>query len=108
MGQTIKNQVYFQVAFASNLIENVGEVAWKDLDISFQYDLPLQIAQALASLGVSMETWLKVISVVDDPKQEDKMLNKQKQQFKNNLEMIASGNIKPDGEVNDNGPRREK
>ncbi|WP_051523343.1 phage portal protein [Ligilactobacillus hayakitensis] len=105
----------YQVVFASNLIKNVGEKAWKDLDISFQYDLPhdvlseVQTAQALASLGVSTETWLKVISVVNDPKQEeDKMLNEQKQQFKNNLEMIASGNIKPDGEVNDNGPRREE
>ncbi len=73
----------YQVVFASDLIENIIREAWKDVDINFQYDLPhdtlseAQTAQILSNL-VSSETWLKILSIGNDPWQEQERIEQEK------------------------------
>ncbi len=73
----------YQVVFASVLIENIIREAWKDVDINFQYDLPhdtlseAQTAQILSNL-VSSETWLKILSIGNDPWQEQERIEQEK------------------------------
>lgn len=60
-------------------------------------------ADEYSSLGISNKTWLKVLLVVNDPKQE-----KEKQdQMASNLDFLKQNNTVPDGDCNDNGQGRE-
>ena len=98
----------YQVVFASDLIENISREAWKDLDINFQYDLPhdtlseAQTAQILANL-VSSETWLKTLSIVNDPRQEQERMDREKnEQIKANMQVLKQTNAVTDGDPNAN------
>lgn len=100
----------YKVVFASDLINGVARDAWKDLEIHPQYDLPhdtlteTQTAQALANLGISRSTWLKQISIVDDPRQEEKAMDQEhKKQIEENLDVLKSNHAVVDGDNNDNG-----
>ena len=60
-------------------------------------------ADEYSSLGISNKTWLKVLSVVNDPRQE-----KEKQdQMASNLDFLKQNNAVTDGDCNDNGQGRE-
>ncbi len=98
----------YQVVFASDLIENISREAWKDLDINFQYDLPhdtlseAQTAQILANL-VSSETWFKTLSIVNDPRQEQERMDREKnEQIKANMQVLKQTNAVTDGDPNAN------
>ncbi len=104
---TLKARGFTEV-FASDLIENIDREAWKDLDINFKYDLPhdtlseAQTAQILANL-VSSETWLKTLSIVNDPRQElERMDKEQREQIQANMQVLKQNNAVTDGETNAN------
>ena len=104
----------YQVVFASDLIENISREAWKDLDINFQYDLPhdtlseAQTAQILANL-VSSETWLKTLSIVNDPRQEQERMDREKnEQMKANMQVLKQTNAFTDGDANANSRTSQK
>lgn len=104
----------YRVVFASDLLNGIDRGTWQFLDINYQYDLPhdslteAQTAQALASLGISTETWLKVLSVVNDPRQEKENMDKEKQaQMESNLDFLKQNNAVTDGDSNDNSQGRE-
>ena len=104
----------YRVIFASDLLNGIDRGTWQFLDINYQYDLPhdslteAQTAQALASLGISTETWLKVLSVVNDPRQEKENMDKEKQaQMESNLDFLKQNNAVTDGDSNDNSQGRE-
>ncbi|OCX48195.1 phage portal protein [Limosilactobacillus reuteri] len=99
----------YKVIFASDLIKQVDADTWKDLDINYQFDLPhdtlteAQTAQALANLGISRLTWLKTISAVNDPKQEEENMDAEKQkQLQQNYDFLKGKHAVTDGEANDN------
>ncbi|MGY5390406.1 hypothetical protein ACXHYR_04795 [Ligilactobacillus salivarius] len=59
-------------------------------------------ADEYLNLGISNKTWLKVLLVVNDPRQE-----KEKQdQMASNLDFLKQNNAVPDGDCNDNGQGR--
>ena len=98
----------YEVVFSSDLIDGVSRDAWKDLEIHPQYDLPhdtlteAQTAQALANLGISRGTWLKQISIVDDPRQEEKAMDAEhKKQIEENLDVLKSNHAVVDGDNDD-------
>lgn len=104
----------YRVVFASDLLNGIDRETWQFLDINYQYDLPhdslteAQTAQALSSLGISTETWLKVLSVVNDPRQEKENMDKEKQaQMESNLDFLKQNNAVTDGDSNDNSQGRE-
>ncbi|MSE09585.1 phage portal protein, partial [Lactobacillus salivarius] len=104
----------YRVVFASDLLNGIDRETWQFLDINYQYDLPhdslteAQTAQALSSLGISTETWLKVLSVVNDPRQEKENMDKEKQdQMASNLDFLKQNNAVTDGDSNDNSQGRE-
>ena len=104
----------YQVVFASDLIENISREAWKDLDINFQYDLPhdtlseAQTAQILANL-VSSEIWLKTLSIVNDPRQEQERMDREKnEQIKANMQVLKQTNAFTDGDANANSRTSQK
>ena len=104
----------YEVVFASDLIDGVSRDAWKDLEIHPQYDLPhdtlteAQTAQALANLGISRGTWLKQISIVDDPRQEEKAMDQEhKKQIEENLDVLKSNHGVVDGDNDDDSQTRK-
>lgn len=104
----------YQVVFASDLIENISREAWKDIDVNFQYDLPhdtlseAQTAQILANL-VSSETWLKTLSIVNDPRQEQERIDQEKkEQMKANMQVLKQTNAVTDGDPNANSSASQK
>lgn len=105
----------YQVVFASDLLEGINEEAYQDLEIHPQYDLPhdtlteAQTAQALANLGISRTTWLKQISIVDDPRQEEKAMDDEHaKQIQENLDVLKSNHSVTDGENNDDSSTRKE
>lgn len=110
-GESLKEM--YQVVFASDQVQNISEDAWKDLDIVFQYDMPhdlkdeAETAQTLSTL-ISRDTWLKSLSIVNDVRQEEKNIDKEKQEnVQNNLQLLRQNNEVTDGEANGNGQGRE-
>lgn len=118
---TLKSRIFnesikdmYRVVFASDLLQGIERETWKFLDINYQYDLPhdslteAQTAQALASLGISTETWLKTLSAVNDPRQEKENMDREQQErMSNNLDFIKQNHGVTDGELNDDSQGRE-
>lgn len=105
----------YEVIFASDLLDGISRDAWKDLEIHPQYDLPhdtlteAQTAQALANLGISRGTWLKQISIVDDPHQEEKAMDDEhKKQIQENIDVLKGTHSVVDGEQDDNSSTRKE
>ncbi|WP_245191600.1 phage portal protein [Lactobacillus johnsonii] len=105
----------YEVVFASDLLDGIPRDAWKDLDIHPQYDLPhdtlteAQTAQALANLGISRGTWLKQISIVDDPRQEEKAMDDEhKKQIQENIDVLKGTHSVVDGEHDDDSSTRKE
>lgn len=110
-GESLKEM--YQVVFASDQVPNIPGDAWEDLDIVFQYDMPhdlkdeAETAQTLSTL-ISRDTWLKSLSIVNDVRQEEKNIDKEKQEnMENNLQLLRQNNEITDGEANVNGQGRE-
>src|SRR5699024_8221387 len=104
----------YRVVFASDLLNGIDRGTWEFLVINYQYDLPhnslteAQTEQALASLDISTETWLKVLSVVNDQRQEKENMEKEKQaQKKSNLVFLKEKSAATDGNSSDNSQGRE-
>ena len=97
----------YRVVFASDQLRGLDETAWQSIDINYQYDLPhdtlteAQTAQILSGL-VSEETWLKTLSVVNDPRQEEENIaNERSEQARANLDLLG-------GMTHDNSSGREE
>lgn len=68
-----------------------------------------QTAQALANLGISRDTWLKEISIVDDPRQEERAMDDEHaKQIQENLDVLKSNHSVTDGENNDDSSTRKE
>lgn len=97
----------YRVVFASDQLRGLDETAWQSIDINYQYDLPhdtlteAQTAQILSGL-VSEETWFKTLSVVNDPRQEEENIAKERSdQARANLDLLG-------GMTHDDSGRREE
>ena len=63
----------------------------------------------MANLGISRGTWLKQISIVDDPRQEEKAMDDEhKKQIQENIDVLKGNHSVVDGEQDDNGSARKE